>query len=133
MTEFLAGCAVLVVVGLSIRLFAGHLDKGRIEAYVKRQGWTMEDRSWDPLGPGWIGERDSRIYQIVFRDEEGNLRRAGVKTSMFSGVYLTDDTIIERPKVPPKSGLQGAELEAENRRLKENVEKLEKRLGRSGK
>lgn len=132
MMEILVGAAFLAI-AIGIRLWVGSLDTGRIEAYVKRQGWTLEDRSWDPLGPGCLGERDSRIYLIVFRDQEGNLRRANVKTSWLSGVYLTQDEIIERPPVPPRAGLKGEDLDAENERLRKRAETFEKRLRQSGK
>ena len=57
------------------------------------------DKSWDPFGPGWFGEKDSRIYEIVYRDRDGRVHRDHVKTSMMSGVYLTNDRIVEdRPK-----------------------------------
>ncbi len=54
------------------------------------------------LGPGWFGEKDSRIYEIVYRDRDGHVPLAHVKSSMMSGVYLKNDQIIE----PPPAGLR---------------------------
>jgi len=61
--ETYAGFVVFaIVVSLVIRLMAGGLDGDRVERYVRDQGWELVDRSWDPFGPGWFGEKDSRIY-----------------------------------------------------------------------
>jgi hypothetical protein len=118
---FVIGGLVLVLV---VRLLAGGLDGGRVERYVRDQGWELVDRSWDPLGPGWFGEKDSRIYQIVYRDQRGDLHRAHVKTSMMSGVYLTRDQIVERAAPAPLAPAAG-DLVQENARLRERIAELE--------
>jgi hypothetical protein len=87
---------VMIVGVIMIRLAAGSFDGDRIESYIRDRGWKLLDRSWDPLGPGWFGEKDSRIYRVVYRDSFGDIHQAHVKTSMLSGVYLTNDIIIER-------------------------------------
>ena len=127
--ETYAGFVVVaIVVSLVIRLMAGGLDGDRVERYVRDQGWELVDRSWDPFGPGWFGEKDSRIYQIVYRDQRGDLHRAHVKTSMLSGVYLTRDQIVERAEEPDQaSGMEA--LVAENARLREHIEALESERG----
>lgn len=74
---------------------AGAFDGDRVEQYIRDIGCELVDKSWDPFGPGWFGEKDSRIYEIVYRDPDGRVPRAHVKTSMMSGVYLTNDRIVE--------------------------------------
>jgi hypothetical protein len=88
-----------IVLAVVIRLIAGSFDGERVERHLRDMGCELVDRSWDPFGPGWFGEKDSRIYEVVFRDRDGRLHRAHVKTSMLSGVYLTNDRIIEEPPV----------------------------------
>ncbi len=114
---------LFIVAAVVIRLVAGSFDGDRVEAYVQSRGWELLDKSWDPFGPGWFGEKDSRIYQIVFRDQSGAVRRAHVKTSMLSGVYLTNEQVVEAPPAPAST------LEEENRRLKEKIKELESRTG----
>lgn len=121
---------LLIVVGIIgiavvLRLIAGSFDGQRVEDYVRENGWELIDRSWDPFGPGWFGEKDSRIYQIVYRDRQGNTHRAHVKTSMFSGVYLTNDQIIDAAK--PTTQSEEMILAAENQRLKERIRELEEK------
>ncbi len=53
----------LVVLAIIIRLIAGSFAGGLVEQYIREGGWELVDRSWDPFGPGWFGEKDSRIYQ----------------------------------------------------------------------
>ena len=113
-----------LALALTVRLMAGSLDGDRVERYVRDQGWELVDKSWDPFGPGWFGEKDSRIYQIVYRDQRGDLHRAHVKTSMLSGVYLTRDEIVEQTKdLASPSRDQG--LADENARLRRRIAELE--------
>ncbi len=117
---------LFAIAAVIIRLAAGSFDGNRIEAYIRERGWTLVDKSWDPFGPGWFGEKDSRIYQIVYKDTQGDLHKAHVKTSLLSGVYLTQDEIVQKAEAQPSSSetthLQ--ELEEENRRLKEELNRL---------
>lgn len=126
--------ALLIVlaigVAIAIRLIAGGFDGERVEAYVREQGWELLDKSWAPFGPGWFGEKDSRIYEIVYRDTRGDTHRAHVKTSMMSGVYLTKDRIVERAEgasreLPAPS--EAESLRLENERLRARVRELEQR------
>jgi hypothetical protein len=122
--ESILGIAfVALLLALLFRLIAGGFDADRVEAYVKERGWELVDRSWDPFGPGWFGEKDARIYRIVYRDTEGHTHRAHVKTSMFSGVYLTNDEVVER------AGAAGDDLAAENERLRARIAELESDRG----
>ncbi len=108
---------LFIILAIVIRLAAGAFDGDRVEQYVREKGWELIDKSWDPFGPGWFGEQDSRIYEIVYKDREGSVHRAHVKTSMMSGVYLTNDRIVEEAPKPllaeEKAALQKrlAELE----------------------
>jgi len=91
---------LMILIVVVVRLVAGSFDGERVEQYIRDMGCELIDKSWDPLGPGWFGEKDSRIYQIVYRDQDGRVHQAHVKTSMMSGVYLTNDRIIEdKPKL----------------------------------
>lgn len=91
---------VFIALAICIRLLAGSFDGERVEKYVRDMGCELIDKSWDPFGLGWFGEKDSRIYEIVYRDREGRVHRAHVKTSMMSGVYLTNDHVVEdRPEL----------------------------------
>lgn len=112
-----------IALAVVTRLIAGSIDGNRVEHYLRERGWELVDRSWDPFGPGWFGEKDSRIYQIVYRDQQGNLHRAHVKTSMFSGVYLTNDRMVQatdHPQPPHENAL----IE-ENCRLRQRIAELE--------
>lgn len=85
-----------ILVAVIFRICAGSIDGERVERYLWEQGWELLDKSWDPLGPGWFGEKNARIYKIVYRDQDGHTHEAHVKTSMLSGVYLTHDRIVKR-------------------------------------
>lgn len=113
-----------------IRLMAGSTDKTRVRNYIESQGGRMLDSQWSPFGKGWMGEKDARIYRVQFEDRFGNIREATVKTSMFSGVYFTEDIIVmpaaserEQAAAPvattsSNDAAELADLRAENERLK---------------
>jgi hypothetical protein len=61
---------------------------------------------------------------VRYADRDGNERTAICKTGMFTGVYFTDDQIVRYggpPELPAQSRM--AELEEENRRLREELER----------
>ena len=114
----------LIVLALLSRLIAGAMDRERITNYVHKQGWTLKKLHWDPFGPGWYGEKDARIYQLVYQDAEGRNHRAHVKTSMWSGVYLTKDEVASTPS-PSVPGTSMQALQDENEQLKRRIAELE--------
>jgi hypothetical protein len=87
-----------LVVGLGIVLWmlTFGLDKGRITEYVHQRGGRVISISWAPFGRGWFGEKNARIYEVVYYDQGGNQHFATCKTSMWTGVYWTDDKITHR-------------------------------------
>ena len=119
---------VFVVIAIVIRLIAGSFDGERVESYIRQNGWELVDKSWDPFGPGWFGEEDSRIYQIVYRDKRGNLHKAHVKTSMLSGVYLTNDHLVEQAEETETE--TDETLRKENQRLRNRIKELKEQLNK---
>ncbi|MCA9199222.1 MAG: hypothetical protein KDA87_16870 [Planctomycetales bacterium] len=113
----------LIVTALLIRLFAGEMDADRIDQYVRQRGGKLLHKRWAPFGKGWFGEKKDRIYEIRYRDKDGNIREATVKTSMLAGVYFTQDRII-RQAVPLESPGRSAD---ENERLRKRIAELENR------
>jgi hypothetical protein len=92
--EWLAvAIAVALVLVIGARLVHGQLDRGRIRAYAAENGWEVLECRWSPYGPGWVGARQARIYAVRYRDREGRSHAAYLKTSMFGGVYLTEDRV----------------------------------------
>jgi hypothetical protein len=120
---FLGAIALAIV----LRLIAGSLDGERIAKYVGERGGELLEKSWNPFGKGWFGERSDRIYEIRYRDAKGRVHTATAKTSMFSGVYLTDDRSIER-----KSEQTATERDESGRdelsQLREENERLRREL-----
>lgn len=91
---FTFGFVILIAIAIAFRLMAGSLDHERIDAYIAERGGKILQRNWTPYGKGWFGSRNERIYEIEYTDRDGDRRAATVKTSMFSGVYLTDDRLV---------------------------------------
>ena len=116
---------IFIAIVLGFRLFAGGMDKDRVRDYVISKGGHVISIEWHPFGKGWFGERDSRIYAVQYKDREGNLHQATCKTSMFSGVYFTEDNIVHHATAKPSSTTPSlADVQAENLRLRRELEQL---------
>ncbi len=122
-----------IVLAVLIRFAAGSSDDGRIRDSIEQQGGKIRSINWSPFGRGWFGSKNERIYEVVYEDAQGKVHQAYCKTSMFSGVYWTDDKIVESPiTMDSQSGSDpGTEaddnnLVAENKRLKAELERMKK-------
>ena len=122
---FLVLIPVAIVIAIAIRFAAGGLDKDRVRQYVEERGGRFIAADWAPFGPGWFGEKNDRIYQVRFLDHDGNEHEAYAKTSMWTGVYLTEDRII-RYRSAPVDTADVESLEEENRRLREELARIKR-------
>ena len=100
------------------------MDGDRIANYVASRGGKLIAKNWSPFGRGWFGERSDRIYEIEYVDRDGNRRAATVKTSLFTGVYFTEDRIVRRNDAEARenSGSELEQLRAENAALRTRLE-----------
>lgn len=115
---------VFIVIAIVFRLVAGGIDGDRVGEYIRNQGGELIESHWSPFGRGWLGEKNDRIYQVRYRDRSGNIHEATVKTSMFSGVYFTEDKIVQPAKTDES---HVSEIELENARLRQRIAELENR------
>jgi hypothetical protein len=92
-----AGIAVLfflaIVGGIGIWVLTMSLDKSRITDYIQQRGGRIVSISWAPFGRGWFGEKEERIFEVVYYDQAGNQHFATCKTSWLTGVYWTEDRV----------------------------------------
>lgn len=86
-----------LILALAFRLLAGNMDHDRIRSEVEGRGGKVRSITWQPFGKGWFGEKNDRIYQVVYEDSGGLERTAWCKTSMMSGVYFSED---QPPRLP---------------------------------
>jgi hypothetical protein len=119
-----------VALAIVIRLLAGGMDGDRVRAYIEKRGGRLLSSGWAPFGKGWFGEKSDRIYEVRYLDGDGNEHEASCKTSMFTGVYFTEDRIVrssQRPAHEPLADSRLSELELENRRLREELRRAKDR------
>ena len=116
---------VVGIVGLALvfRLVAGAMDHRRVRAYLSERGGRVIHMHWSPLGKGWFGEKNARIYRVRYRDADGHIHQATCKTSLLAGVYFTEDAIVERV-FDASATSREAQLEQENRQLRQQLEQL---------
>jgi hypothetical protein len=126
MEGFLLLIPLVIIIAIVIRLAAGGLDHDRVRQYVESRGGRVIEANWSPFGPGWFGEKSDRIYAVRYLDRDGNEHQAYCKTSMWTGVYFTEDRIVtyaDRPAGEKPS------LEEENRRLREELDRMRRQQG----
>ncbi|MDB6025266.1 MAG: hypothetical protein JWM68_1489 [Verrucomicrobiales bacterium] len=85
----------LVGLAVVIRLMAGNQDDARIRQEIERKGGSVIKILWNPLGPGWFGDKNNRLYEVTYRDRNGQTIVANCKTNMFSGVYWSDPRVLD--------------------------------------
>jgi hypothetical protein len=127
---------------------ARSLDKDRVRAYIEERGGRVVSINWSPFGKGWFGEKNDRIYEVVYYDVAGCQHLATCKTSLFSGVYWTEDRVahgaarwyenVARDVEPGASLIGKLPVQAPNdeagelRRLRAENERLRKALRKHG-
>jgi hypothetical protein len=119
-----------VVIAIVVRLLAGGMDGDRVRAYIEERGGRLLSSDWAPFGKGWFGERSDRIYEVRYLDSDGNEHHAHCKTSMFTGVYFTEDRIVrysERPSEESEDKVRLSVLEREIRRLRDELQRAKDR------
>jgi hypothetical protein len=124
--EFGFGIVILVIIVVVVRLLAGSVDENRVQTYIEERGGRFLSSTWAPFGKGWAGERNNRIYEVRYLDRDGNEHHAQCKTSMGAGVYFTEDRIVRyarRPAAESRGNSRMAELERENRQLREALKR----------
>jgi len=120
--------AVVIPAAIILRILVGHFDQKRIRKYVRRRRGRVLHCRWAPFGPGWLGEKSDRIYVVRYIDLDGNTHVSHCKTSMWTGVYFTRDNIA---KHSARVDVNTEPLAEENRRLREELERLKSKLSRS--
>ncbi|MGE3171412.1 MAG: hypothetical protein AB7O97_02225 [Planctomycetota bacterium] len=129
----LAVFLIAVFVAFAAWMCARSFDIGRIDGYLRSRGGRLIAHTWRPFGKGWFGEGSERIYDIRFRDRDGQEHQATAKTSMLTGVYLTDDrpvrtgAVVAAPAAATATDVALPEVEAlrrENERLRAELEQL---------
>lgn len=121
---------LFVMVAIFGRIVAGSFDDGRVRQYIESRGGTLLEKHWSPMGKGWYGEKDSRIYEVRYRDAEGNIHQATCKTSMMSGVYFTEDEIVGYADAPAPDVVAVSEratvVQDDPAELRQEIERLRK-------
>jgi len=84
---------VVIVAVIGIWSVSMSLDKDRITDYIQQRGGRIVSIGWAPFGKGWFGEKEERIYEVVYYDNTGNQHFATCKTSWWTGVYWTEDRV----------------------------------------
>ena len=95
-----------VAFAVVIRMLAGNQDDARIRQEIERKGGAVIKIIWNPLGPEWLSRSADRLYEVTYRNRNGQTITANCKTSMFTGVYWADPQTVVQAKVIPAKAIQ---------------------------
>ena len=84
------------------------MDHRRIRDEIAGRGGRVREIVWSPMGPGWFGDKSSRIYRVTYVDRAGRARSAFCKTSLSGGVYFTQEDVDEVGEVREGRRVQGS-------------------------
>ena len=70
MPGFIVLLFVLFAVAIWFATFS--MDRQRIANYVEERGGRIISIDWAPFGRGWFGEKNDRIFEVVYYDNAGN-------------------------------------------------------------
>lgn len=130
MPYLLITMAGVVILSTLFVLALIRVDKGRIKDHIERRGGLLIHARLRIFGPGWFGEKNARIYEVLYTDENGDKHKAYCKTSMLAGVYFTEDRIVRYAERPATETDTTQSLAEENQRLREELERLRRAQGR---
>lgn len=85
--------AGLVGFAIIVRIITGYIDKESIRGEIRRSLGRVISIKWNPFRTGWAGENGERMYQVRWVDSAGNVMDATAKTSLFTGVYWTSESV----------------------------------------
>jgi hypothetical protein len=88
---------VAIVVALAIRVALHFIDKSRIKDEIEAKGGRVVTINWNPLGRGWLLERNERHYSVTYRNRSGATISTDCKTSLFTGVYWAEGPSVNQP------------------------------------
>lgn len=125
MLEPLLPFGFIAVVVLTILKLAC-MNEARVRAYFQERGGKLIHMEHDERESSWARKYQIFIPWIRYEDRDGNLHVARCKAGMLTGVYLTDDKIIRYGKPHEASQNVQADLQAENQRLKDEIERLQR-------
>jgi hypothetical protein len=120
---------LFIGLAVALRLAAGSWDRQRITRHFQERGWSIQTIVWRPFGRGWFGEQGDRIYEVTYIDRDGHASIVHCKTSMWSGVYITDGVTPRNPLPPPAPSREPSEMERLRRENAELKEALRRRSG----
>lgn len=112
---------VFIIIAVVGWMISRVMDSDRVESYLGERGGQLLEKRWSPFGRGWYGDTN-RVYEVRYLDRDGNEHQATCKTSLFSGVYWTDDEIVKYAKRPDAA----RPLEEENARLRQEIQRLKR-------
>lgn len=104
------------------------IDEDRIRRYIRDRGGDVHSiRSpWFALD----SDENSSRYDIRYVDRDGNIHEVRCKTSSHTGVYFSKDEIVQPTARRPATDSRIEQLEAENRRLREDLLKAQQQIER---
>lgn len=74
---------------------AGRLDVSRVRSHVVQLGGEVLAIRSEPARPGALVEGTGRVFVVRHRDKDGRVHEGRFRTSLWEGVHVTEDRVVE--------------------------------------
>ena len=89
-TWFAGTAFVLTVLVIGFNVVADQWDRQRITEALDHQGLMVDSITWQPFAFWWQKDSD-RTYLVECRTSNGTSKRLSCRTSLFGGVYTSEE------------------------------------------
>lgn len=114
----------LVLIAIPLWFWANNRwDRDRVKAHIEERGGQLLSMKWTLDAPQFLFSRDvnARIYSVRFIDSGGETRQATCQTNWMSGVYLTEEALVNLDNRTP---LKTEEIPRNVKSLEAELERL---------
>jgi hypothetical protein len=123
---------LLAILAVLLWFMNRSMDQDRIRGWLEVRGNKILESKLLPSQKDWWSQTLERQYEVRYLDGDGHEHFATCVTGLFKGIVWIDDKFlryadqVEGIPMPGKTDVKPPTLEEENRRLREEVERLQK-------
>jgi len=85
----------VIPIAIIIKIALIRYNKKETIRYLQNKLYTVVQVKWAPFGYGWFGEKNASIFSVSYKDQEGNLHHAFIKSGLFGGIYIGKDRTVK--------------------------------------
>jgi hypothetical protein len=124
---------LLAILAVLLRFMNRSMDQDRIRNYIEIRSGKILECKLQSASQDWQKQILERTYEVRYLDVQGHEHFAACVTGIFKGILWMDDKYlryadqVEGTPMPGKTDVKANSLEAENQRLRDELERLKRK------